>query len=88
MMTDSSLPAADYSFAGQRQVEERLAELEGQRIFKGLAIHDQCKLVLLSQRVTQGRTVGGEGGTSGLQEDKSTEEWMRSLIFNITKIFS
>lgn len=74
MTNYSSLPATDYSFAGQRQVEEGLAEIEGQSVFESLAIDDQCKFIFFSQRVAQGGTVGGEGGTSGLQEDKCREE--------------
>lgn len=86
--SDSSIPATDYSFAGQRQVEEGLAELEGQSVFESLAINDQCKFIFFSQRVAQGGTVGGERGTSGLQEDKCTEKKMQIIIFNITKILS
>ena len=73
VLKSSSLPAADHSFAGQRQVEEGLAKLEGKGIFECLAIDDQCKLIFFPQRVTQGRTVSRECGTSSLQEDKYSE---------------
>lgn len=54
LTTDASLPAADHSFAGQRQVEEGLAELEGQGVLQRLAVDDQREVVFFSQRVAQG----------------------------------
>lgn len=54
VMNDFSLPAADDSLAGQRQVKESLAELEGQCIFQRLTINDQRQLIFLPQRVAQG----------------------------------
>lgn len=70
-----SLPAADDSFAGQRQVEEDLAELEGQGVFQSLAVDDQRDVVFFSQGVAQVWTVSCERGTSSLQEDKHTARW-------------
>lgn len=67
VMNESSLPAADDSLAGQRQVKESLAELEGQRVFQRLTVDDQRQLIFLPQRVAQGRTVSGQCGTSSLQ---------------------
>lgn len=72
-MNESSLPTADDSLAGQCQVEEGLAQLEGQRIFQCLTINDQRQLILLPQRVTQRRTVSCQCGTSSLQGHKDTE---------------
>lgn len=69
----ASLPAADHSFAGQRQVEEGLAELEGQRVLQRLAVDDQREVVFFSQRVAQRGAVSRESGTSGLREDKNTQ---------------
>lgn len=73
------LPAADYSFAGQCQVKEGLAQLEGEGIFQCLAVNDQCKLVFFLQRITQGWTVACERGTSSLQRDKHIREDMMSF---------
>lgn len=73
VMNESSLPAADDSLAGQRQVKEGLAELEGQRIFQRLTIDDQRQLIFLPQRVAQGRTVSCQCGTSSLRRDKDTK---------------
>lgn len=80
VMNESSLPAADDSLAGQRQVKEGLAKLEGQCIFQCLTIDDQSQLIFLLQRVAQGRTVSCQSGTSSLQEDidKKTRVWVLS----------
>ena len=73
VINESSLPAADDSLAGQRQVKEGLAELKGQCIFQCLTVDDECQLIFLPQRVAQGRTVSRQRGTSSLQGDKDTE---------------
>lgn len=73
-VNESSLPAADDSLAGQRQVEEGLTELEGQRIFQRLTIDDQRQLIFLPQRVAQRGTVSCQCGTSSLRGDKTREE--------------
>ena len=62
------LPAADDGLAGQSQVEESLAQLEGQRVLQRLPVDDQRQLVLLPQRISQRRTVVRQRGTSGLRQ--------------------
>lgn len=89
VMNAASLPAADDGLAGQRQVKEGLAELEGQCIFQRLTINDQRQLILLPQRVSQGRTVSCQSGTSSLQGDKDTESrvwvFLKSLKGRLTR---
>lgn len=51
------LPAADDGLAGQRQVQEGLPQLEGQRVLQRLTVDDQRQLVLLLQGVAQGGAV-------------------------------
>lgn len=80
-----SLPAADDGFAGQRQVEEDLAELEGQGVFQSLAVDDQRKVIFFSQGVAQVWTVSCERGTSSLQDDKNT---VRLWRFNLQTYIS
>lgn len=76
------LPAADDSLAGQRQVEEGLPELEGQRVLQCLAVDDQRQFVLLLQRVAQGRAVVRQLGPSSLQgRAKAQEEVNVSLLY-------
>lgn len=76
------LPAADDGLAGQRQVEEGLPELEGQRVLQRLAVDDQRQFVLLLQRVAQGRAVVRQLGPSSLQGgEKAREEVNVSLLY-------
>lgn len=62
------LPAADDGLAGQRQVQERLPQLKGQRILQCLAVDDQRQLVLLLQGLAQRVTVLCQFGSGRLQE--------------------
>ena len=80
-MDESSLPAADDSLAGQRQVEEGLAQLEGQSVLQRLAVNDQRQLVLLPQRVAQGRAVSGQRGSGRLRGDKETQRGVGGFEF-------
>lgn len=80
VMRESSLPTADDSLAGQCQVKEGLAELEGQCVFQCLTINDQRELIFLLQRVAQGRTVSRQCGTSSLQGGKKHRE--KALCFS------
>lgn len=61
------LPAADDGLAGQRQVQEGLPQLEGQRVLQRLTVDDQRQLVLLLQGVAQGGAVLRQLGPGRLQ---------------------
>ena len=61
------LPAADDGLAGQGQVQEGLAQLEGERVLQRLPVDDERQLVLLAQRVPQRRAVCRQGGPGRLQ---------------------
>lgn len=61
------LPAADDGLAGQRQVQEGLPQLEGQRVLQRLTVDDQGQLVLLLQGVAQGGAVLRQLGPCRLQ---------------------
>ena len=61
------LPAADDGLAGQGQVEEGLAQLEGERVLQRLPVDDERQLVLLAQRVAQRRAVVRQGGPGRLR---------------------
>lgn len=62
------LPAADDGLAGQRQVQEGLPQLEGQRVLQCLTVDDQCQLVLLLQGVAEGGAVLRQFGPGRLKE--------------------